>query len=159
MLEVDKQAIVRQLNRIFTEVRNIPSPGIFGSISGSQLEHRFFPSSQKDSAVTGPFQEEKGFATAMAIRGQKNWEGTRYRAWVSEFLARHLPTVLSGHTSVFTHADLQRKNILISKNVSEDGETSSLYVNAIVDWETSGWYPNFGSMQAILSTLSGMMTG
>ncbi|KAI1149528.1 kinase-like domain-containing protein [Nemania diffusa] len=143
MLEDDKQTIVRQLKHIFTEVRNIPSPGIFSSINRSRLEHRFFLSSQKDPAVTGPFREEKEFAMAMAIRAQKNWEGTQYRGWFSEFLARHLPTVLSGHPSVFTHADLQRKNILISKHISEDGKMSSLYVNAILDWEDSGWYPNY----------------
>ncbi|KAI1421887.1 kinase-like domain-containing protein [Xylaria sp. FL1777] len=143
MPEDDKQAIVCQLKHIFTEVRNIPSPGIFGSANGSQLEHRFFLSSQKDPAVTGPFREEKEFAMAMALRAKKIWEGTRYRGWHSEFLARHLPTVLSGHTSVFTHADLQRKNILISKHISEDGKTSSLHVSAILDWEDSGWYPNY----------------
>ncbi|KAG7126785.1 hypothetical protein HYQ44_000505 [Verticillium longisporum] len=48
-----------------------------------------------------------------------------------EFYERVFPIVLDSQTSVFTHGDLQRKNIMIA----DDGAV------VIIDWEVAGWYP------------------
>lgn len=40
---------------------------------------------------------------------------------------------------VFTHADLSRKNIMIS--LRDQGTNPALRVVAILDWHQSGWYP------------------
>ncbi|OTA90524.1 hypothetical protein M434DRAFT_397896 [Hypoxylon sp. CO27-5] len=48
----------------------------------------------------------------------------------------HIPDVVhrSGHKIVFTHGDINMRNILVDKNGRLSG---------IVDWETAGWYPDY----------------
>lgn len=43
------------------------------------------------------------------------------------------PSVLRDHTVVFTHGDLQKKNIIITDDKSV----------VLVDWEAAGWYPEY----------------
>lgn len=47
-----------------------------------------------------------------------------------------------GHEIVFTHADLNPRNILIDK-VAIPGGKKSWRVTGIVDWETAGYYPEY----------------
>ncbi|KAL2137607.1 hypothetical protein VTI28DRAFT_8878 [Corynascus sepedonium] len=147
--EHDKLDITSQLRNIFTHVRKIPSPGVFSSVAGGPLRHRFFLSAEPTPQINGPFQNEMDFSMAMAIRSQENWESNAYKPWTSEFLERHLPTALAGHTSVFTHDDLQRKNILVSNDVESadrinlDESGKKWRVTAILDWEDAGWYPSY----------------
>ena len=51
---------------------------------------------------------------------------------------------------MFTHGDLQPKNILIKRKAfsssegEEDGHKSSSEIEIkIIDWEISGWYPDY----------------
>lgn len=43
---------------------------------------------------------------------------------------------------VFTHADLNPRNILVDRVIQSDG-SRSWEVTGIVDWETSGYYPEY----------------
>ncbi|KAG7288259.1 hypothetical protein NEMBOFW57_007790 [Staphylotrichum longicolle] len=147
--EHNKLNIAGRLRDIFTQVRQIPSPGVFGNVTGGPLRHRFFSSAEPAPELNGPFREERDFSVAMARRSRSNWESNGYKPWTSEFLERHLPTALAGHPSVFTHDDLQRKNVLVSQVVAppdsgspdENGEKSR--VTAALDWEEAGWYPSY----------------
>ncbi|KAK4097124.1 kinase-like protein [Parathielavia hyrcaniae] len=144
--EHDKLDIVGQLRDIFTQVRQIPSPGIFSNVTGGPLRHRFYLSVDPTPELNGPFQHERDFSMAMARRSRENWESNGYKPWTAEFLERHLPTALAGHPSVFTHDDLQRKNILVSQDVvvSADSANGGRWrVTAVVDWEGAGWYPSY----------------
>ncbi|KAI9062153.1 APH-domain-containing protein [Trametes sanguinea] len=47
-----------------------------------------------------------------------------------------------GHKIVFTHADLNPRNILVDRVVQPDG-TSGWQATGIVDWETAGYYPEY----------------
>lgn len=49
---------------------------------------------------------------------------------------------LRGHHPVFTHGDLQPKNILVRKvGTKKDGRGD--FKVSIIDWENSGWYPDY----------------
>lgn len=49
---------------------------------------------------------------------------------------------LKGHKIVFTHGDLQPKNVMVERNgYCEDG--SSDFKITLIDWNLSGWYPEF----------------
>jgi thiamine kinase-like enzyme len=80
--------------------------------------------------IEGPFPSIKAFndwfqAAAMRLKpGQKVTEP--YRELLSD----------SGHI-YFTHGDLTYGNIIIS------GEPDSVRITGIVDWEQSGWYPEY----------------
>lgn len=147
--EQEKLDIIGQLRDIIAQVRQIPSPGGFSNLSGGPLRHRFFLSTEPIPQINGPFQEERDFSMAMAMRSRKNWDSNGYKPWTSEFLERHLPTALAGHPSVLTHDDLQRKNILVSRDVAsaDDGsldESGGKWrVTAVLDWEDAGWYPSY----------------
>ncbi|KAL7625757.1 hypothetical protein AAE478_004980 [Parahypoxylon ruwenzoriense] len=132
-----------QLREIWGQIRSIPSPGIFGSVTGGPLRHRFFQWLEPDPRITGPFDKEEDLNIAPALRSQKNWEGKSRRGWMSEFFARNLPNTLTGHSSVFTHADLQRKNILVLEIPASHSRPRKLEVSAVVDWEDAGWYPSY----------------
>jgi hypothetical protein len=47
-----------------------------------------------------------------------------------------------GHKIVFTHADLNPRNILVDKVIRADGSYGWV-VTGIVDWATSGYYPDY----------------
>ncbi|OSC97358.1 hypothetical protein PYCCODRAFT_1440229 [Trametes coccinea BRFM310] len=47
-----------------------------------------------------------------------------------------------GHKIVFTHADLNPRNILVDRVVQPDGSLG-WQVTGIVDWETAGYYPEY----------------
>lgn len=49
---------------------------------------------------------------------------------------------LQGHRIIFAHRDLQPKNIMVELNgACEDG--SSDFRITLIDWNLSGWYPEF----------------
>ncbi|KAI0104087.1 phosphotransferase family protein [Hypoxylon sp. NC0597] len=89
---------------------------------------RSIPSSgifELDSRITGPFCEED-LNVALALRPQKNWEGNSQRGWI-----------------VFTHADIQRKNIPVLEVPESHSGPRKLEVSAVVDWEDAGRYPSY----------------
>jgi hypothetical protein len=135
--------VAEQLRKIWAQLRSIPSPAGFGSTTGGPLRHRFFKWREADPRITGPFDVEEDLNRALARKSQKNWEGSGRRGWMSEFFARHLPSALTNHPSVFTHADLQRKNILVLEVSAGPTESRRLEVSAVVDWEDAGWYPSY----------------
>ncbi|KAI1389528.1 phosphotransferase family protein [Hypoxylon trugodes] len=141
--EDETRNIASQLREIWGQIRSIPSPGIFGNVTGGPLRHRFFQWLEPDPRITGPFFKEEDLNMALALRSHKNWEGTGRRAWMSEFFTRNLPGALTGHPSVFTHADLQRKNILVLEVPGSQPGPRQFKVTAVVDWEDAGWYPSY----------------
>ncbi|KAL9476110.1 hypothetical protein ACSS6W_005951 [Trichoderma asperelloides] len=146
--EEEKSPIIQQLRLAFNSLRKLPSTTCFSGAAGGPLNHRWFFSLEKDPSVTGPFTTEKEFCNALVLRSERNWKSYGKRGWMTEFFGRHLSTVLKGHSSVFTHSDLQRKNILVKEisqvSDSPDDKTQRLFeVTAILDWESAGWYPSY----------------
>lgn len=146
--ETGKLSIANHLREIFDKLRALPSPGTFGGVLGGPLPHRYFFSYEKDPHITGPFNTEDDVYRALVFKLKKNWDMCARRAYVAELFDRHRQDMLSGHNSVFTHADFQRKNILVRERYdsssSIDGSDSkrSFEVAAVLDWEFAGWYPS-----------------
>jgi hypothetical protein len=142
--EYDKLHIMKQLRSTWDYIRSIPASTSISNVTGGPLTHRFFFSAEEDPKITGPFQTEEDLCQALALHSHKNWEGNRIRSWTSEYFTRQLPNALKGHGNVFTHGDVQRKNILVEQ-VSIDNTTGGRQyrVSAILDWEDAGWYPSY----------------
>ncbi|KAL5317467.1 hypothetical protein ACEPPN_014562 [Leptodophora sp. 'Broadleaf-Isolate-01'] len=115
-----KLAIADQLRIYFTQLRQIPSPGYFGLLGKRPFE---------DSVFWAGDDGDRGMLEAMVHKYLHNNPGYRK----SEYYSRVLPLVLRNHSSVFTHGDFQRKNVLIRN----DGTL------IMIDWEAAGWYPTF----------------
>lgn len=109
---------------------------------------------ERNSGVSGPFYSENELNNALVgktLLVDNTWNGRRSQS--SQFYQRMLPKVLRNHASVFTHADLQRKNIIIRSNsCSEvsliiDGDFDHIQAAdlqvGLVDWGKAGWYPSY----------------
>ncbi|KAL8296018.1 hypothetical protein RB600_001485 [Gaeumannomyces tritici] len=128
-----KSNTCRQLRAMLDKIRNIPSQGYFGCIGRRPMEDGIFWTSPEFGApkglIDGPFDTEDQLVGALVDKyrlmgGSPNKAG---------FYSRVLPQVLLGHAPVFTHGDLQPKNILIGS----DGQL------VLIDWESAGWYPSY----------------
>ncbi|KAI1115430.1 hypothetical protein F5Y14DRAFT_460562 [Nemania sp. NC0429] len=112
---------VAQMQDIITQLRTIPRPeefefAICNTLGGPCRDGRIRWSNQ-----IGPFKDEEAFNQSMLY---------------SDDPARR------GHRIVFTHADLNARNILVNQVIRPDG-TWGWEVSGIVDWEGSGYYPEY----------------
>ncbi|KAI9745861.1 MAG: hypothetical protein M1818_000542 [Claussenomyces sp. TS43310] len=130
-----KGQIANVLRSHCDELRSIPAPNplLLGNIEGGPLEDGLFWSSKGDPMITGPFESEEAFNAGVCRRLVEIAD--EHYAHVNEKFLRVLGT---GHRTVLTHADLQRKNIMA--DVDADGKIGKI---TIIDWEMSGWYPEY----------------
>ncbi|EGO05382.1 hypothetical protein SERLA73DRAFT_129315 [Serpula lacrymans var. lacrymans S7.3] len=131
-----KMTVMRTLRRFVEELRVIPQPaprGWIGSVSkGALYDYRI--SSQ---SAHGPFQNEDAY---------NDWRISTF-SW---FGTEHSPTGVrlqqlreempNDHRITFTHADITRRNILVS--VTGEG-ADDVTITALLDWEQAGWRPEF----------------
>lgn len=134
MSDAEKSAISQQLQRVFDKLRSIPSPGYFGCIERRPMEECMFWTRPEEGATyhdpfAGPFDTETQLNNALVDK-YLHIGGSSSKA---SFYRRVFPLVLQNHSSVFTHGDFQRKNVL----VKDDNDL------VLVDWESAGWYPSY----------------
>jgi aminoglycoside phosphotransferase (APT) family kinase protein len=143
LTEANKHSIIGQLRCIFEQMRALPSSGFYGSINRGPVPHRYFFSREKDPAITGLFQTEEEFGRAIALRSKTMWSGSNSHSFLSDYLARHLPSAFRDHPPMFTHGDLYRENVLVRKVIDSVTNEEEYEVAALVDWEAAGWYPSY----------------
>ena len=125
ILNEDEAALLaRDLQQWLTELRAIPwhdataPPPISGTLGGPLHDHRvnMGTPSVEYTDFKGPFATEDEFNTSLQMPGA-------------------IPglTHSSGHRIVFTHGDLNMRNVLM-----HNGRLSG-----IVDWENAGWCPEY----------------
>ena len=132
LADSEKKDIIGQLRKAMSSLRQIPHQGYFGSIGNSKLRDDIFDTFEPMQKLNGPYSTEGEFIDGM-ISSYSQYCGER-GSYKAEYYRRVLPKALRGSgTPVFTHDDLQRKNVM----VRPDGTIS------IVDWAASGWYPSY----------------
>ncbi|CAG8975859.1 hypothetical protein HYALB_00010255 [Hymenoscyphus albidus] len=156
-----KEIICTKLRLAMDTLRKIPSPGRYCSIGKRPLEDCMFWSREETDAdkhadkqipvqfessifgpLNGPFNTEEEVNSAMIEKYLFN----NLPPGKAVFYERTLPHVLCDHPPVFTHGDLQRKNIIISRlpNVDENSAVVDDEMEVVLlDWEVSGWYPSY----------------
>lgn len=150
-----KETIAAKLRDFYEELRKIPSPGYFGSLGKRHLLDEIFWTREEAPMINGPFESEDALNEAMALKYMIEGRPT-YKA---DFYRQSLPYVFKGHQPTFTHADCQRKNIMICK-IPLRGEDSNakqpfedIYKVTIIDWEKAGWYPSYWEYSLALYAL------
>ncbi|KAK4198397.1 phosphotransferase enzyme family protein [Triangularia verruculosa] len=130
--------ICNQLSAIIAKLRELRhSPGEFflGHINGEPLGDTVFTNECRPPA--GPFKSVAKLHDWMSwqIRAQarRHWPGKE----VLEIPDPYRSGMPDNAEVVFTHGDLHRANIIVSKNAE------SPKVLAIIDWRQSGWYPDY----------------
>ncbi len=127
--------ITIKLKFCFEELRSLPSPGYFGSIGRRYLLDGIFWVPERLPVITGPFDNEAAMNEGMAQKCARDGQsGSIHKA---NFYRRSLARVFQGHAPTFTHADFQRKNILV------DIVSETEIIVTLIDWEKAGWYPSY----------------
>lgn len=135
-----KSRISGQLANYIQEIRDMNNVDYIGSIdNGPVTDHSLSSSldkgmisrnmkllSKADGSSKGPFTSERDFNTALIDAYQKHAPKRYIRSFLDGMLSQ-------SHKILFTHGDLRPQNIMV-KNGN---------VVAIIDWELSGWYPEY----------------
>lgn len=119
--DIDLERISYKLKGYLSQLRNIPktvNPEM--AICNTLGEACYDPRIQGGQPV-GPFKDEAAFSQTLRF---------------SDEPARR------EHKIVFTHADLNPRNILVDRVIQPD-RSRRWEVTGIVDWETSGYYPEY----------------
>lgn len=149
-----KAQICYEIKRQIDQMRNLHSPGYYGGVGRQPMPDGIFWTGDEErnrQGLSGPFQSENELNDALVSKTlfvDQTWNGRGpHRA---QFYQRMLPNVLRDHEPVFTHADLQRKNIMISPRPANEDSLSTTestqhahYHVTLVDWEKAGWYPSY----------------
>ncbi|OJD16941.1 hypothetical protein AJ78_02923 [Emergomyces pasteurianus Ep9510] len=149
LTDFQKCEIATTLRQYFDELRNLPSPGFFGSIGRKHLLHSLFWTPQPTPAINGPFNSEAELNEGLALKyiGESEYSST-YKA---DYYRRSFSHVFRGHGPKFTHGDIQRKNIMI-KQLPNNANNGQFEVT-LVDWETAGWYPSYWEYSTAMSAI------
>lgn len=143
--EVEKRAICKSLRTCFEDLRSFLQEGraYFGSVDHGPMPDSLFYDPAGSAALVGPFTSERALSDGLVGRfreiGKCNGDSPQY-ATKAAFYKRNLPKVLHDHKIVFTHGDLQIKNVIARPN-TKSGEHG--WTVALVDWEAAGWYPTY----------------
>ncbi|KAK6813287.1 hypothetical protein RU639_011075 [Aspergillus parasiticus] len=121
--EITKGYIASQLKEYLCQLRQISYRNYIGSadlgpVTDPILERRH---------NKGPFDSEEAFNNAII----EVYQSTAPKRHIKSFLAGMLSQ--KRHQIVFTHGDLRLQNIMVNNG----------HVSGIVDWEFSGWYPEY----------------
>lgn len=133
----EKFDITNQLQAALKELRSLQSPPFLGSIGQQPFADGIFWEPVEDPLISGPFQNEAELNEGILRR----LERTEPPSHLS-LLRLLMTTTLRDHHIVFTHGDLQPKNIMVDRmGTKENG--NSIFKIKIIDWEISGWYPEY----------------
>ncbi|EPS35523.1 hypothetical protein H072_11098 [Dactylellina haptotyla CBS 200.50] len=119
-----KEDIINQLRDILTELRSLEGTFI-GTVDQAHCEDVLF---EETDVPRGPYNSEEEFSQGI-VDTLLEKEDTAFPRMVCAMVK----DVLKGHKIVFTHGDFLPRNIMV-----RDGK-----VVAILDWEMSGWYPEY----------------
>ncbi|KAI9891942.1 MAG: hypothetical protein M1814_002327 [Vezdaea aestivalis] len=119
----EKEKVSHSLREYLEQLRKHKSQ-TYGGSNNRSFEHGLFRCWSGEPG--GPFNSEKDLVEALF----------RNTGASNEMLSRlhQLSDCLHGHEAVFTHGDMQRKNILFERHQLG-------FKLTLIDWEVSGFYP------------------
>lgn len=120
----DKQSVMTQLKGYFHQLRQIEGDYI-GSIDKSVCNDQLFANRENDY---GPYKDEEAFRAGIA-QSLRACDANAF----TQTVVNMVNAMPKSKRTVLTHGDLAPRNILV-----RDGN-----VVAIVDWEMSGFYPEY----------------
>jgi len=131
----DRLDVSLQIRSILLDLRSLESPGYLGSADRRPCEDGVFYDPESPYPISGPFSSEDEFYAAIISRFERSEPAAFVR------LLRNLSEKMPRHKIVFTHGDLQPKNILLQK--TQEAGDGCKYKVFLIDWEISGWYPAY----------------
>ncbi|PVH83758.1 kinase-like protein [Cadophora sp. DSE1049] len=140
--EADKEKILCRLKEAFAKLRAVHHGGYFGSVTQSHIPHHLFYWPQYPAPISGPFETEASLVHGLIQKSQMTAQQNKRHSYMADFFSGQLTRDLikDGRQPVFTHSDLQRKNVLVEE--IRAGNEREFRVR-LVDWESAGWYPAY----------------
>ncbi|KAJ6184666.1 hypothetical protein N7519_005967 [Penicillium mononematosum] len=145
LTESDKDDIVAKIRTAVDTLRQAKSPwpdDFYGSLDGGSCHYHLFWCRKGSGKHLGPFHGEAAFAAGLAENHRAATESDGRPDYKTRFFELALPRLLKGHRPTLTHGDLQPKNIVVAERGRNSRGERSFDVT-LVDWEASGWYPDF----------------
>ncbi|KAJ5256573.1 hypothetical protein N7478_012677 [Penicillium angulare] len=142
----EKDDIIAKLQVISDAMRKAecPWPDFFGGLDGGGVHHYIFYSQHGDMKFLKPFSGEPAFVAGLVGNHRALVERNNLPEYTTLFYEKYLACVLQGHRPTLTHGDLQQKNIMVVENTSHPNDQGGrLFDVVLVDWENSGWFPDF----------------
>ncbi|KAF5633806.1 phosphotransferase enzyme family [Fusarium tjaetaba] len=130
----DRLQITNQLRAALRELCSLEPPSYLGSLNRKPLSDGVFWTPDQNPAKLGPFETEDDLNEGILERLAEH----EPRAHLT-LLRTLITATLRDHKVKFTHGDLQPKNILVKST----GLNYPPYEIKIIDWEISGWYPEY----------------
>lgn len=133
----EQEDVKFQLQAAVNSLRLIPRPGYIGSVGHQKcIDGIFFTGKAYDPEVNGPFVTEADMNEGILRRVAETRPPSTVRLFRT--ILSNIPT----HRIVFTHADLQARNIILNRTRADPDGPSKIELT-IIDWEMSGWYPEY----------------
>jgi hypothetical protein len=143
MDQAAKEAVASTLRSHFAKMRTLVSPGGYCSFGRRGLPDGIFWTSDPSNPFAGPFDTESDLNEAMVAKYTESGI-SKYKA---EFYSRAFKVLLKDHPPIFSHGDLQRKNVIIrcppALPPEEKQSKQPQPEIVIIDWEYAGWYPSY----------------
>lgn len=146
LADSEKDDIIAKLQAIFDAMRKAecPWPDFFGGLDGGAVHHFLFYSQHGDRKFLGPFSGEPAFVAGLVGNYRALLERNKRPDYKARFYEKYVARVLQGHRPTLTHGDVQQKNIMVAENTSRTNDQGGRSFDvALVDWENSGWFPDF----------------
>jgi Phosphotransferase enzyme family len=149
MSELQKQRVCMKIKSYFEELRQIPSPGYYGSLGHGHLPNGMFwtgEGANRNPTINGPFQTESALNEALVQKYKLIAYQNGRQGYKAEFYKRSLLFVFKKHEPMFTHGDFQRKNVIVRRIPTKKRVCANAvddYHVTIIDWEMAGWYPTY----------------
>ncbi|KAL5332705.1 hypothetical protein BJX70DRAFT_383341 [Aspergillus crustosus] len=145
-----KASISEQLNAIVRGFRYISAPPSEDprAVLGGGSPRRCKDARRQLHIADGPISNEAEFNKFIASNPQRR--NTSYIDMVRSYLK-------GGHEVVLTHGDLHPRNVMVSITPGDSSDlraTSEVVVTGLLDWEMSGWYPEYWEYVKALHTIN-----
>ncbi|KAE8339761.1 hypothetical protein BDV24DRAFT_152542 [Aspergillus arachidicola] len=132
-----KTIICKLVRDALNGLRNIPPLDYLGTSNCQPYHDGVFWTKDYNPLISGPFASQKEMNCGIIERLSQT-ECPQYIRLLQDMV----DSTLHDHRTVFTHGDLQPKNIMVNEVESfEDG--SSSFKITLIDWELAGWYPEY----------------
>ncbi|KAK6509772.1 hypothetical protein TWF481_004502 [Arthrobotrys musiformis] len=151
--EPQKALILWELRQVVNQIRALPGPKVFATVSGGLLTHDLIRTPYVgDPDHNRPFANEREFLMSFINNVKSDAKDNNRHSYIGDFFERELLSEFvkneDKHIPTFTHADFHQLNILVTEREGQKGYNISL-----IDWEAAGWYPSYWEYVAAFLTV------
>jgi hypothetical protein len=120
--DFEQADLCTKLNGIIRSIRSIPvSPiPLYGTADQSPFHKHLFYSPDEDKEICGPFDSEDDFNAALMRRLRSIWANRKKHGFKADLYENKLGRTLVGRKAVFTHSNLQRKNVIVHRDALQE---------------------------------------